>query len=412
MDQYLPYSLALFCSLFASYLLQPFTQSQLLEASCDINCNGRLQTWRSLFSLLFTIINGYMSDIYGRKLILLCGFTSTLFSLLISLQKPTSTSLNLAAFFSSLNQNPAIVKALYSDYAVNEQLCDSSREKYFGYIGTAAGLAYMIAPVIAPHFACSSQEVIPYSIGASLLSISILFLSLRVPSPPLTPRSQSFLCTSPLGRNPILVSLLLVIRFAMGVAYSLYNNSIGFYFASHYAFTPFNYSLYMFWIGFSYTLSQAILGRYLINKFSQISSHFSSLLIISSFVIVTSRFIIVSFPPYSDPSGFLFSYHHLILFLSVLASNTALGIINILISLIISKIAIHPGTLYGLMEAVEKISSGIVGSSVVGYLYLQDELQPIRFVALIYTLIAGLVWLFSQRIDGVFQPPSIRTKTD
>jgi MFS family permease len=418
-------SVSLFLSLFSTYLISPFAQSQLQDADCDILCAGRLLMIRSLCSLVVGITLGYFSDCYGRKTILLVGLVATLLShVIIILLGPTILSLSISAVLSSLNQNPAISKAFFADYSNHFHLSDAFRQKYVGYVGTAAGLAYMIAPAIGPQFASSSQEILPYSVLVSLLSISTLLYTIRSsshnlfdPSPSSSQSTSSLSFTSSsqgsvFSKNPSLVCLLLFVRFLMALAYGLYNLSISFYFSCHLSFTPLNFSLYMLWIGFTYTLSQAFLGRYLISCFQRLfphslSSYSSSslLLILCSLLIAFSRYLTITLPPCSasDSSAFLFSSHHLLILTSVLIANTSLGIINLLISLMISKITYSTGTLYGVMESIEKVSSGIIGPSLVGYLHLQNEIYPVRCVALIYIVVAALFWIHSRGIDEVLQ---------
>jgi MFS family permease len=360
---------------------------------------------KSLCSLFVGISLGYFSDHYGRKTILLVGLLATISShLIIAVMGPTILTLTISAVLSSLNQNPAISKAFFADYSNHFHLPDSSREKYVGYVGTAAGLAYMIAPAMGPQLASSSQEIMPYSITTSFFSIIILLYTIQSPAYPLFQPPTSLSQSSIFTKNPSLVQLLLSVRFLMGLAYGLYNLSVSYYFSSHYSFTPLNYSLYMFWIGFTYTLSQAFLGPYLISCFRHFFPHSSSLLlIVCCLMIALSRYLVISLPPYSDPSAFLFSSHHLLILVSVLVANTSLGIINLLISITISKITHSTGTLYGVMESIEKVSSGIIGPSLVGYLHLQNEIYPVQCVAFIYAVVAGLFWFCSQGIDEVFK---------
>jgi MFS family permease len=421
MDFFSWISLSLFCSLFGSYLLTPFCYSQLQQAHCDIVWGGYLTSIKSISSILAAIATGYVSDRYGRQICLFFGFFATLCSHLMSLQGSSFLSLVLAGVLSSLNQNPAIAKALFADYASTLQFSDAERQRSVGYVGTAAGVAYMTASLVAPVVASSAQRMVPFSLVLSLLSLGILFFSFRLPfaslSLPPPSLSSSSQLQPPLKANQsptstVMIPLLLSVRFLMGLAYGLYNLSTGFFFNSHYAFTPTHHSLYMFWIGLTYTLSQAFLGRYLISRFHLVSSSHSLLLIVCCLLIALARETIFSFPAYTDSSTFLFSLHHLSLVLSLLVANTSLGIINILLSLMVSKVAQNTGTLYGLMEAVEKVSAGIIGPTVVGHLYLANEMAPVRTVAALYCLIAGLIWFSSEKIDRVLHIEDTETKKE
>jgi MFS family permease len=403
-------SVSLFWSLFGSYLLTPFSYSQLQQADCDIICSGSLTSIKSLTSIFAALTIGYLSDLFGRKNCLFFCSLATLSSHLVNLIHPSSSfsSLVLVGILSSLNQNSAIAKALISDSSASE------RQRSVGYIGASAGVAYMTASLFAPFLASSVQQMVPISILCSLLALTILFFVFRSHSnhPPSSQPSPSssaaptVVSKCPQPSSPVMMTLLLLsVRFLMGLAYGLYNLSTAFFFSSRFGFTPSHHALYMFWIGFTYTLSQALLGPLLISRFRQLSSSPTLLLILSALLIALARELIFAFPASPDPASFtsfLFSFHHLSLLLSLLVANTSLGTINLLLALMVSKISrTHntTGTLYGMMEAVEKVSAGILGPTVVGPLYLFHERAPVRAVTGLYSLIALLVWFSREPID-------------
>lgn len=384
-------SFSVFLLLLGSYLTIPFLTITLnsINSSFSSSFIGFLISLRFFISLLFIIINGYLSDIYNRKIILYIGLLFSILSCLIYLYKVNQFNFFCYYFISCFNQNIGIFKAYIIDYVHEKKISNDIKSKYLSYIGIASGSAFFIAPYIAPYLASNLQDIMKYSIFMYILTFVIY---LQIPSNISSNKSSNISLSSSfsmsmstiisttiqlLNSSSSLTIFLLSTRFLMGVAYGIFNTSFNLYLIKKYSFTAQDHGSYMSWIGLTYIISQVV-GPYILSSIrSQFPNSSPIILFCCSILIAFGRLVAV------------YTNDVMIIYFSTFIFGNGVGVINIILAEGASFATKQTGTIYSAMEAIEKIA-GLFGPLIGGWLYKISHVHPVYVVAIIYFFIGSM----------------------
>ena len=401
-------ALALFFSLAGTYMSLPFHQIQRDNVGCDVTCYGYMLSIKAASYVVVAIFMGHMSDKYGRHSMLYAGLVGSLVSFCIGLIGDTILLFMVAVVPASANQIPAGMKALFSDYCITYGVSDEDRTSFMGFLGMAIGLSYTIGPFFGSILFSTYKQAMVGSIAFNILSIALVYtlppsykktppaayvsdanepsltakvslITSRVPprsgadhqyTPPTHPTTLSHILpmTTPGAR------LLLAIRFLMGFAYSLFNTSFNVSLQDRFHFSPFDYGLYMSWVGLSYFISQGWLMKILVQYFE---GNYKLLLLLCSVCLGMGRLVVME-------THILFVLYGVMFIVIV-----SLGVMNTILTTSCTVIAGTGGTigaLFGAMEGVEKIA-GLIGPAMGGWLHKRHHRLPAVAVCVIYMII-------------------------
>lgn len=410
-------SLSLFIGFFASSLTFPFLQSQRDKLGCDALCFGTMQSARSTLSLIGSVLIGRLSDAYGRSAALYVGVAASLFSLAVNLYASDILFMWIAMVpVALLNQNFSVMKALFADASHAHHLSDTDRASAMGRLGMAAGLSFMLAPMIAATLlttydqAVSTAIVLTFVSGALMtqLSSSSSSASSAAPSTAAVAAADGH---QPDGGGPWSAltrhvrqliflrvvqlpgaQLLLVVRGGMSLAYHLFIVVWSVSLRERFAFGARDHAWFMSWIGFWYAVSQGYLAKVLIRWVGVEGTT----RLMQTCVVCLSVGRVVALGTTSLPTVYVVMAVVII----------ALGVVNTMLSSACARLARREeiGGLYGVMEAVESLA-GIVGPTVGGLLYRQHRHAPLTMVVGVYAVVLVLVSLFYRRHVVDYQPP-------
>lgn len=137
---------------------------------------GFILTIFSFFQFIASPIAGYLSDIYGRRPLLLISQFSTLVSFLVLGFAKSLPLLFLSRIIDGLfGSNHTIAQAYLTDISTKK-----NRSKTFAFTGIAFGIGFMIGPLIGGLLSQSSYSLAAF-FAASLSAISIILTFFLLP---------------------------------------------------------------------------------------------------------------------------------------------------------------------------------------------------------------------------------------
>ena len=382
-----------FLQFLINFLPFSFLQSHRDSVGCTPQCYGVLQSVSAAVSFLGALIVGKMSDCYGRRIMVHIGLIFSVLSHAAALSKNDQSALFMAALASGFNQNYSVLKAVVSDFYTNRDRLEEdrrNREKAMGYLGAAAGLAFMVGPLLGSALFSSYQD----ARHTSLLAIFTVALLVPFLPPDYHGRRGQSKAPAEVSRKGVLhyiymwfvtflaahthqAKLLLALRFMMGLAYSIYNGIFMLSLRARLGFSPSDYGLLMAWVGMSHAFAQGI--------FTTFASFFvkrkGNLLSVCSLVVLAGRFIQIK------TSSLLCLYG--VTFCIIMA----VGVINTVLSSATAEAATigSIGSLYGSMEAVEKIAA-LVGPLIGAYCFGLYSLLPTIASGCLYATISAVTY--------------------
>lgn len=399
-------SLSVFLGLLGATFTFPYQQSLRESLGCDVLCYGNLQSARSLLSLLGATLAGRLSDRYGRLPLLRLGLCSSLLSYAITLNVQSLIGLWLSMIPSALlNQNYNVLKALISDYQSSNQTSESDRASALGRLGMAAGLAFMIGPILGTTIISSHNDAVTLATAMTMLS-GVCLILLPIPALEIERRLQreksQNLINEKMGNDqisllnsilnpfkklitlPVIQSsgaqLLMLLRHFMGLAYHIFMTVWPSSLKERFDFAPQQHAYFMGWIGLWYAASQGVIAHFLI----KMTKENPTIVMLGSLICLALGRVIA-----------LYTSSIYIVYIVMAVVIIALGVVNTLISSACSRLADRDqvGGLFGVMEAIENVS-GLIGPTLGGFLYSANSSIPIVAVVVIYTSASLGVALF------------------
>ena len=138
--------------------------------------NGLLFATFSLCQFLSTPIIGHLSDLYGRKPLLVISLLGTVVSFLMMAFAPSAIFLFIARALDGLTAgNLPVAQAVISDTTEPKD-----RAKGFGIIGASFGFGFIFGPAISALTVRFSMAV-PFLIAASVTAIAVLLTAIILP---------------------------------------------------------------------------------------------------------------------------------------------------------------------------------------------------------------------------------------
>jgi len=184
----------------------------------------------SITQFLSTPVIGKLSDIYGRKPLLIISLAGTVIANFIAGTATTAAVLFLARFLDGITGgNNSVAQAVLSDVIPREQ-----RAQAFGIFGAAFGLGFVVGPAI-------SLMLQPISLGASFLASSAiaavgLIITMVFLPETLVNKAGKMQNIFDLGLETLItgltmprVGILLIINFCIGTTFTIFT----------YAFQPY-----------------------------------------------------------------------------------------------------------------------------------------------------------------------------
>lgn len=304
-----------------------------------------------------------------------------------------------------LNQNFSVLKALFADYGNESEMSESDRVAAVGKLGMAAGISFMVGPLIGASLLSSYNESNTAAISLTVLSSMFLFI-LPVPGKfvgkPLveqshTTKSQEEHSTPhisifssakaylldmlylPAVQSPG-ARLILVMRCGMSLAFNVFMTVWTVSLKSRFDFGPKDHAYFMGWIGMWYSLSQGFIARECIRY---VGGDPTRLLQVCVLFLSFGRVAVMA----TDSLYVVYA---------VMASIiVALGVMNTAITSACAHLAGRDqlGGLYGVIDAVESLA-GLVGPALGGVLYRAHPRLPIVTVVLIYMALFVAIRLY------------------
>ena len=400
MDASLPRAIALgvtallVCSL-GQNLSSSFFPSYRELVHCDAVCYGYYQSFQSGVTFVGALAMGHLSDEYGRFPALYIGIVATIISCAISFSGNNITYLILAQLPLALNQNQAIMKALFSDYADMWHLSETRRAAAVGYLGMATGVSLMAGPIVGalmfPSYAHTkmgmgflaliSGTIIHYLPAARQeAKITLSQGTLHSVTDSSSSSSSSSMTIRKAMRNVLQLfstqcpaaRLLLFVKFCLGLAFSAYSGMFMTSLKDRFDFSPLQYGMLMAWLGLSFAVSQGLIAKYCIGIFR----NDTKLLMTCVLIMGIGRTIQMI-----TPSQF---WMYVITFLVVLCYGVVETVMSTACSMIADAHSV--GTLYGNMDAA-KLLAGLFGPTMGGYLFREHHLLPLLIDMVIFAVI-------------------------
>lgn len=393
----------LFISSAANFLPNSFAQAQRDLVGCDPLCYGYLQSFTSAVSFCGALLVGRLSDSWGRLPVLYGGALASLVAHVIGISANNRAVMFIAAVPSCLNQNHSVMKTLVSDWLdARPSGVQGEKEACMGYLGMAAGLSFMVGPLLGAVVFSSYQQAKCGAIAGLIISVLVIRL---LPQSPIAVGSRGDIAVA--TQNPKVVDvvptsllmqplirlksafaiispgarLLLGLRMCMGLAYSIYNAVFMASLKTRFDFSPFQYGLLMSWIGLIYAISQGFIAKRMI----LLLNNDTLLLLYCSVVMGVGRAMQMHvrsvYPLYA------------ILFVVI----SALGTMNTVISAATAKVASEGavGSLFGSMEAVEKLAA-LFGPATGGLLFTLNPFLPTLADIVLYLIVFTVIFMWYQ----------------
>jgi len=138
--------------------------------------NGLLFATFSLCQFLATPIIGHLSDLYGRKPLLIISLLGTVVSFLMMAFAPSAIFLFIARALDGLTAgNLPVAQAVISDTTEPKD-----RAKGFGIIGASFGFGFIFGPAISA-LTVGFGMAVPFLIAASVTAVAVLLTAIILP---------------------------------------------------------------------------------------------------------------------------------------------------------------------------------------------------------------------------------------
>ena len=393
-------------------VINPYQQTLRAELGCDALCIGTMTSASSALGLFGSPLVGALSDQMGRRLALAIGaLASALGFTLVGLASSMPLLWLSVIPGSLLAHNFTIAKALVADLARPEE-----RAGVMGKLGLAAGIGFMVGPVVNP-FVSTRMQACMFATGINLLSLAaIAYLPEGTAAAhtdakreareagdtekPVAGGIASVISTVWEAIKEVVVlavaapaaaRVILFLRFGLSMGFHVFYTVTQVILKEKFKFAPNDYSNYFFFIGFTYAFSQLV-SRAVINRFGK---NQTMLLIPCLLALGVGRYI-------TSVTSSIF-----VLYGALAFTVFALGVVNTSISTTITRIASESnmGGLMGVLDTAEKLA-GIVGPAIGGALYSYSPVAPVLVVCLGYVVLsAGVGWGFPR-----FVLPAIELK--
>ena len=371
-------------------VINPYQQALRAELGCDAICIGTMTSASSALGLFGSPLVGAFSDQMGRKAALIIGALASAAGFALVAVATSMPMLWLSVVPGSLlAHNFTIAKALVADLAKPEE-----RAGVMGKLGLAAGVGFMVGPLVNP-FVTTRMQACMFATAVNLLSLLAVF---QLPSKARAPgASEADSAKKASGFGSVVTTVLEAIRevFVLAVAapasarvilFLRLGLSMGFHIfytvqqailKDKFNFQPSDYSNHFAFIGLTYAFSQLI-SRGIINRFGKDQT---PLLIICLLALGAGRFVTAL----TNSIYVLYGALAFVVF--------ALGIVNTSISTTITRIAseTNVGGLMGVLDTSEKLA-GIGGPAIGGALYAYWTFAPVIMVCAGYVVLAGGVY--------------------
>ncbi|MEI6407813.1 MAG: MFS transporter [Bacteroidota bacterium] len=239
---------------------------------------------------------GALSDRFGRKPMLQISLFGTLIGYLLFGWAIMLKNLPLLFFSRALpgftGGNISIVMSALSDIATPE-----NRPKYFGLIGMAFGLGFILGPAIGGILADQSvvswfNHATPFWFTAALTLVNLLLVQLNFPETN-TNRRHTEVALSTGFRNLIKafsshnLRTIFAVSLLMSLGFSFYTQFLSVYMIHKFSVTEKEIGLVFGWIGIWLAFTQGFTARKLANRFKPIEIMRWSILLLSISVIAT-----------------------------------------------------------------------------------------------------------------------------
>ena len=374
----------------------PHLQSRRDSLQCDVMCYGSLTSARSALALVGAAMMGRLSDSTrpnSRKQCLIVGSVATLVGMMIAANTYSIHGLWWSMIPGALfQQNFNILKALLSDLQ-DEGVSPSERAGAVGKLGMAAGLAFMVGPLVGATILKTFEHANALGMVFVLASIAI---DLTLPNPSRAPSTTSdskgftdFLSIKA-ARTPG-AFLLMAIRTFMALAFHIFQTIWSVALKTRFDFGPADYGKFMSFIGLAYALSQGFLAKFLLKTLGGNKSDKVRVRMILACCCTLGVGRYVAFQTHSLAVVY-------VLFASIV---TALGLVNTILAADTSYLASSDeiGSLFGLLASAES-GAGMIGPALGGALaYIHPDRAPLFFVVSLYVAVYLLVsWGYEKHV--------------
>jgi DHA1 family tetracycline resistance protein-like MFS transporter len=344
----------------------------------------------SALGLFGSPLVGALSDHMGRRAALAIGALASAVGFMLVGFATSMPLLWLSVIPGSLlAHNFTIAKALVADLAAPED-----RAGVMGKLGLAAGLGFMVGPLVNP-FVSTRMQACMFATGVNLLSLFTIF---QLPAKSTAADHGEDKKEAPKGLGSVITTVweaikevfvlavaapasarvILLLRFGLSMGFHLFYTVMQVLLKDRFQFKPADYSNYFAFIGLTYAFSQLI-SRAIINRFGKDQTH---LLIVCLFSLMCGRYV-------SATTLTVYVFYGSLAF-----TVCALGIVNTSISTTITRIASdsNVGGLMGVLDTSEKLA-GIVGPAIGGGLYAYWDFAPVIVVCAGYVVLALAVFV-------------------
>lgn len=365
--------IAIVYPLLAYLLFDPFFHFLPFEASSTIRglWLGVLIALHPLFQFFFSPIFGSLSDLKGRKKLLLLSFWISLFGYGLAILGVYYQSLILLAFYRVLTGigcgNCSIVSAIVADISTTEK-----KAKHYGLLNMSFGAGFTLGPCLSGVLANAFGLVAPFAAAFGLVVLNLIVVWWKLEETrPVSLKGKVALFTSfyqvrQAARMPELRFVFLgLLIFSFG--WSFFTEFVPLFLINRYDFNPAEIGLYYGYTGTFYSISAGFIIYPIIRRLgilrSIVLSMFFSGLYLLVFLSITSTKLLWLYLPLSQ--FFLaFAYPAIAALISNRVSDERQGeVMGIYQSLIALALTITPfcsGSLVGSYPSLSVIISGVL----------------------------------------------------
>jgi MFS family permease len=344
----------------------------------------------SALGLFGSPLVGALSDHMGRRAALVIGALASAVGFTLVGFATSMPLLWLSVIPGSLlAHNFTIAKALVADLAPPEE-----RAGVMGKLGLAAGLGFMVGPLVNP-FVTTRMQACMFATGVNLFSVLTIF---QLPAKAATAAHGEEKKAAPKGLGAVFTTVweaikevfvlavaapasarvILVLRFGLSIGFHLFYTVMQMLLKDRFHFQPADYSNYFAFIGLTYAFSQLV-SRGIINRFGKDQT---MLLVICLFSLLAGRLVSA------------ITTNTVVFYSAIAFTIFALGIVNTSVNTTITRIASdsNVGGLMGVLDTSEKLA-GIVGPAIGGALYAYYHFAPVIVVCAGYVVLALIVYV-------------------
>ncbi len=383
--------IAIVYPLLAYLLFDPLFHFMPLEASSGMRglWLGILIALYPLCQFIFSPIFGSLSDLKGRKRLLMVSFWISLFGYILAIFAVIYQNLFLLALYRVLagigGGNCSIVSAVIADISTPEK-----KTKHFGLLNMSFGAGFTLGPFIGGVFAQSFGLVTPFAVAFGLVLLNLVLVRWKLEETrPIfrtgkVPIFTSFYQVKQAAQMPELRFIFLgLLIFSFG--WSFFTEFVPLYLLSRYRFNPAQIGLYYGYTGAFYSFFAGFVIFPIIRRFGTQRTLFFSMLLSGLYLLVflkiESTNLLWLYLPLSQ--FFLaFAYPSMAALISNRVSDERQGeVMGIYQSLIALALTITPfcsGSLVGTYPALAILVSGVLMALASGTILFQRESFPIN----------------------------------